>query len=819
MDVIKLIIWGSALLTYWLTLKQIRPIKLLKRLSIKFKQYFFCLLFLMLSLNLYAIEFFIEIDQSTGEFTKINEVTEVASVTILPDYTTFDEVSNQYIFRGTANNNEVKLYTLNAETGSIVYNPPFPDFPDPSDNIRAFIINRNTGTLYGLYRDNSQQSVYLSYIDRVFGTNNNLYEIEGAVSANTLPDFNAFNENLNYISFGGTDVNEIPRIYTIDLYTTELVASPQTPILPFSDYIEGMQYDRNTQKYYALYWDDSEQTMYLIDINPLNANFEILFPIADVQTITCLPNFICFDETNGQYIFRGGDNNQKLYTVSVNTGEVIYNPIFPILDDPNDNIKQLMYDNVGQKLYASHWDAVVESTEPNNPPTAVNDEFEVYTNCQIAFNILENDYDEDGDEFSIVYFSNGTSNIYAEIQFNSSTGEMAITPYENFDSDTMYYNICDNYNLCDTGFIVLTNVECSLPQDGCIENIIEVNYNQPIEFSYENAFAVDNSTTINNGTLTAINNNTLQYQPAEGFVGYDDFPCTLELTDCCTYDGFQGIYLNVNAQIDSTQIIAENDLLIVQGECTEYNIAVLENDIFNQENYDLSIIEISSSIEANINNQTNEILIFIENQLYESQYLIYEICDSTGLCETATLEIIEESCPTPEPPISIDATTSNNQTIDLIMDASALPYYTVSTSFNGTLTVLNDTTVQYQAATGFIGTDSWISQELYVSECCGTWLTGGISIVVEVTEATFVGLNEMNDELIQVGPNPFFNEIKVSSYSNELFNLMLYDLIGNLIISSNQNNYLNKLEDLPSSMYVLKIETEKESMFKKLFKQ
>jgi len=82
---------------------------------------------------------------------------------------------------------------------------------------------------------------------------------------------------------------------------------------------------------------------------------------------------------------------------------------------------------------------ILKALSQNNPPVAVNDTVTVMSQVPVLIDALANDYDPDGDEFSINYW---TSSIYGEVdtvggQFRYNAGYVT-------DYDIFRYKIADN---------------------------------------------------------------------------------------------------------------------------------------------------------------------------------------------------------------------------------------------------------------------------------------------------------------------------------------------------------------------------------------
>ncbi|MBL0314380.1 MAG: HYR domain-containing protein [Flavobacteriales bacterium] len=108
---------------------------------------------------------------------------------------------------------------------------------------------------------------------------------------------------------------------------------------------------------------------------------------------------------------------------------------------------------------AGNADTCTFSVLVNNPPTAVTDGATYdEDDSSITVDMIGNDYDIDGDSISItsIYGGHGVATLQPDgsITYNINTEEWC-------GLDTVYYVLCDSYNACDTGY-VLIDVECYL---------------------------------------------------------------------------------------------------------------------------------------------------------------------------------------------------------------------------------------------------------------------------------------------------------------------------------------------------------------------
>jgi len=206
---------------------------------------------------------------------------------------------------------------------------------------------------------------------------------------------------------------------------------------------------------------------------------------------------------------------------------------------------------------------------------AVDDNYEVAAGCAIEIYPLNNDIDPEGNELA---FFNIYNPELGQLNVNPLTNVLIYTAPEQFESDSFIYVICDDFG-CDTATVTFMQEVCIYPPEPCEGDVQEVNFNESFTFNFNDADLFGDLTTVNNGTLTVIDDNTFIYQPAENFVGYDEIVCTFQPADCCSFTGVPGFYFNVNPPVDNTAPIANADVVTVQGECLDMSLAVLDNDI------------------------------------------------------------------------------------------------------------------------------------------------------------------------------------------------------------------------------------------------
>ncbi len=325
------------------------------------KKYISFLLILCLPiLGKAQLEFFIHVDYENGTFTKINDIPELQYIQVAPNTTVFDETNGWYIFTGFDIDFNRFLYTIDASTGTKLYDPLFSQGPGANDNVVLYQIDQNTGRMYACHWSSIDNTEYFVTIEPSTGEFEIIAPIPDVQYIVSIPDYSVFDSSNSYYTFGGVPAGGSAMLYTLNAADGSIVYSPPMPSFTgMYDNIGNVQFDNSTGTLYGLHWDDSEQTEYIVSIDRETSEFEKLWPIPGVNYITTVPNYATFAESEGLYIFRGGDSNGNwfLYAVNVNDGSVFSMPEFPVLEDVDDNVIELQYDNVTDTLYGLHWDA------------------------------------------------------------------------------------------------------------------------------------------------------------------------------------------------------------------------------------------------------------------------------------------------------------------------------------------------------------------------------------------------------------------------------------------------------------------------------
>jgi hypothetical protein len=348
-------------------------------------------LFLIANLAYSQTEYLVTVDPTDCTFEAIHALPDIHYIAIYPNFTTFDEGNKRYILKGKDFNNNLKLYTINALTGAMLFNPLFPLPEISEDNLVEFQYDTTGNKLYALHWKNQEQTEYLVSLSLETGEYNLINALPVADPVTIVPPFtqrrfSAFDKiHQNYI-FSGADTNGNKKLFTVDVNTGTILFAPEFPVVSDpSDVIMELQFDNSTSHLYGLFLDVSESKFYIVTINQQNGQYTIVCAIPGLLSVDTSNGYTVFDEINHKFIFHGlATTGWKLFAVDVNTGINTTANFFPEING-NDNLIELQMDNTTGVLYGLHWiddDLGIETHEKNRVRIAPNP---ASTDCSIQF--------------------------------------------------------------------------------------------------------------------------------------------------------------------------------------------------------------------------------------------------------------------------------------------------------------------------------------------------------------------------------------------------------------------------------------------------
>ena len=319
-------------------------------------------------------EYLVHINPASGSYSRINRLPGVNWIITQPNFTTFDEIGQRFIFSGADSLYNYFLYSIDASSGTILSSPSFPVLDDPADNIIELQYDNSANVLYGLHWDNSENREYFVSINPSTGIYTLIDSLPGVHYIVVGPTCTTFDKNNHRYFFKGIDFTGISHIYTINATTGHILSSPIFPNSILED-ASNFQYDNSLNKLFGMHKEYSDSLQYLVSIDPTTGVYTLLHSLPAVEGIIDSPHYVSYNEVDHHFYFLGmspSPNSQThLYTINVATGVCLSSPIFPVLSQPFENVIELHFDNSSSTLYALHWgvDKITNniSNKTNNP--------------------------------------------------------------------------------------------------------------------------------------------------------------------------------------------------------------------------------------------------------------------------------------------------------------------------------------------------------------------------------------------------------------------------------------------------------------------
>ena len=352
-----------------------------------------------------------------------------------------------------------------------------------------------------------------------------------------------------------------------------------------------------------------------------------------------------------------------------------------------------------------------ECNQDNHLPVAVDDSQTTLAGQAVTVYVLDNDYDTDGDLFTITTFTqaaNGT------VVFNSNGTALIYTPNAGFTgpTDSFTYTICDNDG-CDQATVTIlidAPMPCDNPNNLCIspypasEEICVDFCNLPA-----GAAITDVESTYHCG-VEIQDANCIIFTPLPGQLGNDIVAIT-----GCVGTQCETIYVSVEIATDCGQPepcenpdnLCMSPFPATQNLCVDFcNLGASAHITEYHTTYNCGIQEIGDNCIT-----YQPLPGFIGQELIELTG-----CDDTGACETVYIHITVGDCTEDTPPVAINdnTTTDEGQAVTINVtgndqqtdgDAFAIDSYTQPA--NGTLVLNADGTFTYTPNSGFSGVDTF----------------------------------------------------------------------------------------------------------------
>ncbi len=282
----------------------------------------------------------------------------------------------------------------------------------------------------------------------------------------------------------------------------------------------------------------------------------------------------------------------------------------------------------------------------NEAPNAIDDEVELNEDESVVINVLSNDTDPQNniDINSLVIVSNPLN---GDLLTDSSTGQITYTPISNFSGiDNFRYRIYDDLGYFDDATVTITILAIN-DRPIAVNDEVETNEDESVDIDVlSNDYDIDSDSdgfviTISeqplNGYVNIDSDNQIMYTPNENYNGNDSFIYQL----CDSDDGCNSAQVSIFIIPVNDKPIAVDDNVTTTSDA-EIIIDVVSNDIDIDGNLDITSVSLITEPrygDYSIESLSGEIKYIPQEGYVGSDSFIYQICDSNGLCATATVSI------------------------------------------------------------------------------------------------------------------------------------------------------------------------------------
>jgi len=354
----------------------------------------------------------------------------------------------------------------------------------------------------------------------------------------------------------------------------------------------------------------------------------------------------------------------------------------------------------------------------NDMPMANSDTLRIMEDATISLiNILANDTDADGDALKATILTIPSKGIVTTI----SDSTIAYTPTPDVNGiDVLAYQVCDPQDTCSVGVLV---IEIAPKNDAPIANtdsitiiedmsnvLIPVTINDTDIDMGDSLFVTVIAPPTSGGTAPVIDDTLIVYTPALNFFGID----TIIYSVCDTSNACDTDTVFVTVQSVNEAPIAMDDFLTINEDAINAVVDVQDNDSDGDgDTFTTSII--SSTMMADTLNG-DSIIVILPADFTGIQVVVYKICDTLGLCDTANVTITV--LPVNDAPIAnidtlvIPQDTSNVSVFPLLNDTDVdddtliISMIISPTVANGMATLLGNDAIIYTPQPGFSGLDT-----------------------------------------------------------------------------------------------------------------
>ena len=300
--------------------------------------------------------------------------------------------------------------------------------------------------------------------------------------------------------------------------------------------------------------------------------------------------------------------------------------------------------------------------------------------------------------------------------------------------DEFTYKVCDEDGNCDTGIVTIIVTDNNGPN--APDKVVTTPADTPIDIDGgagvtdpDNNVLLGSCRVTSNPSFGAVDNNgscVFTYLPQQSFIGTDQF--TYEI---CDADGnCDSATITIIVSPSRNPPVAEDDsVTTTRNVDIDINVAANDSDPDDNLNPDSCTVTSSPSSGTATNNGNCIFTYAPNNNFVGTDIFTYDICDTDGLCDTATVTIVvalgnvrpnaeDDSAETPkDTPVDIDVADNDSDPNNNLDDRSCTALSNVS---NGSISNDGRCTFTYTPAPGFVGTDEFTYEICDTEDLCDT---------------------------------------------------------------------------------------------------
>lgn len=280
---------------------------------------------------------------------------------------------------------------------------------------------------------------------------------------------------------------------------------------------------------------------------------------------------------------------------------------------------------------------ILEQCDPNNPPVA-EDDFENTDGSPVVIDVLDNDFDVDGDEFFICSYTNPTNGVISLVN-----NQFIYTPNDGYSGcDDFTYTICE----VDVPVNQSTAVVTVCTDQGCSNPVITDCINAgtflivcPEFCALDAAYTFSDITSQYNNTIQLLSNNCFRFVPLPSFTGMD----VITITACEDIGGTcDEVQANVSVMINCDTNMPP--VAVDDTESTQINTPVPiffgANDYDQDSDYFYLCGYTAPANGTVVLSTDGDHFIYTPNPGYVGQdTFTYQICDEQGASDIAVVTI------------------------------------------------------------------------------------------------------------------------------------------------------------------------------------